>query len=83
MYQTNISAKENDDIDKAYIGMTSVNLKFRYYNHLQSFRNPTLRYQSSISRYNWNLIELGLTPAMNWKIIKTLSLTSSLNVINE
>ena len=32
IYQANISTKEND-IDKACIGMTSLNWKFRYYNH--------------------------------------------------
>ena len=42
VYQANISAKENDN-DKAYIGMASLNWKFRYYNHLQSLRNPILK----------------------------------------
>ena len=42
IYQANISTKENYTDNKSYIGMTSLNLKFRYYNHLQSFRNPTL-----------------------------------------
>ena len=41
--QTNISTKENNNNDKAYIGMTSLNWKFRYYNHLQPFKNPTLK----------------------------------------
>ena len=40
MYQANISTKEND---AAYIGMTRLNRKFRYYNHLQSYKNPTLK----------------------------------------
>ena len=43
IYQANISTKENDTNEKAYIGMTSLNWKFRYYNHLQSFKNPTLK----------------------------------------
>ena len=43
IYKANISTKEIDNNDKAYIGMTSLNWKFRYYNHLQSFRNPTLK----------------------------------------
>ena len=30
IYQTNISTKENDNNDKAYIGMTSLNWKYRY-----------------------------------------------------
>ena len=42
-YQSNISTKENHNIDKTYIVITSLNWKLRYYNHLQSFRNPTFR----------------------------------------
>ena len=44
--QAKISAKENGNNDKSYMGMTSLNSKFRFYNHQQSFRNPTLRNQS-------------------------------------
>ena len=51
--------------------MTSLKWKFRYYNHLQSFQNPTLKNQTGLSKYNGYLKELGLTPIMNWKIIKT------------
>ncbi len=68
-YQANISTTENDSNDKAYLGMTSLNWKCRYYNPLQSFRNPTLR----------NRIELGLTPVINWNIIKRSSSTNSLH----
>ena len=77
IYQANISANNNDNKDKAYIGMTS--LKFRYYNHLQSFRNPTLKNQTVLFMYYWDLKELGLSPIMNWKIIKRSSLTNSLH----
>ena len=45
IYQANISAKKNDNDDKAYIGMTSLKWKFKYYHHLQSFRNPSLKIQ--------------------------------------
>ena len=41
IYQADVASKENDTNDKAYIGITSLNWKFRYYNHLQSFKNPT------------------------------------------
>ena len=33
--KANISTKENDTNDKVYIGMTSLNWKFRYNNHLK------------------------------------------------
>ena len=51
LYQANISAKENDNIDKAYVGMTSLNWKFRFYNNLPLFRNQTLRNQTVLSKY--------------------------------
>ena len=43
IYQANISTKENVNNGNASIGMTSLKWKFKYYNHLQSFRNPTLK----------------------------------------
>ena len=79
MYQANVSAKENHNIDKAYIGMISLNGKFIYYNHVQSFRNPTLGNQTTLFKYYWDLKELGLTPVINWKIIKRSSSTISLH----
>ena len=48
--------------------MTGLNWKFRYYNHLQSFRNLKLKNQTALSGYYWDLIEIGLTPIINWKI---------------
>ena len=33
-----ISTKENDTYEKAHIDMTSLNWKFRYYNHIQPFK---------------------------------------------
>ena len=79
IYQANISNKENDNNNKASIGMTSLNWKFRYYNHFQSFKNPTLKYQTALSRYYWDLIERGLIPIINWEIIKRSSSTNSLH----
>ena len=61
IYQANISTTENDTNDKAYVGMTNLNWKFRYYNHLQSFKNPTSKNQTAPSRYYCDLIELRLT----------------------
>ena len=79
MYQANISTKENTTNDKAYRGMKSLNWKFRYHNPLQSFKNPTLKNQTTLSRYYWYLIELGLIPITYWKIIKRFSSTNSLH----
>ena len=35
------------------------NWKFSYYKDLQSFKNPTLKNQTALSKYNWDLKELG------------------------
>ena len=63
----------------AYIGMTSLNWKFRYYNNLRTFRNPTLRNRTALSRYYWDLKELRLTPVINWEIIKRSPSINSLH----
>ena len=41
--QANISTKEKDTNGKVYIGMTNLNWKFRYYNHLQSFKHLKIK----------------------------------------
>ena len=79
IYQTNISTKENDTNKKVYIGMARLNWKFRYNNHLQSFKNPTSKNQTVLSNFYWYLKELGLTPIINWKIIKRSSTINSLH----
>ena len=70
VYQANILAKEKHNINEVYIDMTSLNWKFRSYQHLLSFRNQTFRNQTALSKYYGDLKELGLTPVINWKIRK-------------
>ena len=79
LYQSNISTKETNTNGKAYIGITSLNWKFRYYNVHQSLKNPTLKNQTAQYKYYWYLKELGLTSIINWKIIKRFSSASSLH----
>ena len=62
-----------------YIGITSLNWKFQYYNHKQLFNNPLLRNQTAFSKYPWKLKDEGLTPIINWKVLKKSSSTSSLH----
>ena len=70
VYQANISPKEGNFNEKEYIGESSLKWKFRHYNHSQTFNNPLLRNQTAISKYYWELKDQGLTPIVNWKIIK-------------
>ena len=51
IYQANILTKATNTHEKAYIGITSLNGKFRYYNYPQSFKNPTLNNQTALSKY--------------------------------
>ena len=62
IYQSNNSTKETNTNEKTYICITSLNWKFTYYNHLQSFKNPISKNQTALSKYYWNLKEPGLTP---------------------
>ena len=55
VHQANILAKENHNIDKTYIGMTNLNWKFRYYSHLQTFKNPMLSKKTDLSKYYCDL----------------------------
>ena len=46
---TDTKVKQNS---KAYIRISLLNLKLRYYNHRQSFNNPLLKNQTFRSKYN-------------------------------
>ena len=51
IYQASSLTKENDNNEKAYLCMKSLNWKFKYHNHLQSFKNPTLKNHTGRSKY--------------------------------
>ena len=42
--------------------------KARYYNHIQSFKNPSKRNQTELSKLIWNLKDAGHSPAIKWSI---------------
>ena len=60
IYKATLSTKKNRN-EKTYIGITSLNWKFIFNNHLLSFRNPTLKHQNTLSKYYWYLKELGIS----------------------
>ena len=83
IYQANISTKEGSTNEKAYIDITALNWKYRFYNHIQSLKYPTLKNQTVLSIYYWSLKEIGLTPIIDWKIIKrSLSVNNVLGRCN-
>ena len=55
IHQANISTEENESNEKIYIGITNLNWKFRYNNHLQSFKNSACKDQTALSKYCWYL----------------------------
>ena len=71
VYQTNIFPKGNFN-EKAYIGVSLLKWKFKYYNHTQSFNNPLLRNQTAVSKYFWKLEDYWLTIIINWKLFKKI-----------
>ena len=54
---------------KSYIGCSETELKSRYYNYIQSFKNIKKRNATELSKTFWNAKESGLNPTINCKII--------------
>ena len=80
VYHACISPIEHKgDGERVYIGISVGNWKQRCYNHRHSFSNPKLRYQTTLSKYFWVLKDQGLSPQINWKIIRHSSTTNSFN----
>jgi len=53
----------------AYYGCCATDFKARYYNHTQSFKNPSKRFQTELSKLVCNLKDAGHTPAIKWSIL--------------
>ena len=68
VYQATIFPKENIKDKKIYIGILSVRWKVGYNNHI--FSHECLRNQTALSKHFWKLKNKGLTPKIQWKILK-------------
>ena len=53
---------------RRFIYLCIYNFKARYYNHIQSFKNPSKRNQTELSKLIWNLKDAGHSPAIKWSI---------------
>ena len=51
-----------------YYGCCETDFKARYYNHIQSFKNPSKRNQTELSKLIWNLKDTGHSPVIKWSI---------------
>ena len=70
VYQGIIYPKENVKDRKTYIGILLTKWKFRYYNHIFSFSHEHLKNQTALSQHFWSLKNKGLTPEIQWTILK-------------
>ena len=70
VYQGIIYPKENVKDRKSYIGISPTKLKFRYSNHKFSFSHEHLKNQAALSKHFWSLKNKGLTPGIQWSILK-------------
>ena len=70
MCQATIFPKENIKDEKTYIGISSVRWKLRYNNHIHLFSHKCLRNQTDLSKHFWKLKNMGLTPKIQWRVLK-------------
>ena len=65
-----IYPKENVKDRKTYIGISSTKWKSRYANHEFSFSYEQLKTQTALSKHLWSLKNKGLTPEIQWSLLK-------------
>ena len=70
VYQAIIYPKEDINDRKSYIGISSTNWKIRYGNHKFSFSHEHKKNQTALSKHYWGLKSKGLTPDIQWSILK-------------
>ena len=70
VYQGIIYLKENIKDKKTYIRISSTKWKIRYTNYKFSFFHEHLKHQTALSKHFWSLKNKGLTPEIQWSILK-------------
>ena len=73
VYQAIIYPKEDISDKKYYIDVSSTNFKIRYGNHKYSFSDEHQKNQTALSKHYWGLKNKGLTPDIQWSILKRSS----------
>ena len=77
VYQAIIYPKEDISDKKYYIGISSTNFRIRYGNHKYSFSHEHQKNQTALSKHYWGLKNKGLTPDIQWSILKRSSTPKS------
>ena len=70
IYQAIIYPKENITDEKTYIALTPTKWKERYSNHKFTFSHEHLKHHMALSKQFWCLKNKGLTPEIEWSILK-------------
>ena len=67
VYKASISTDSNDP-PKSYYGCCETEVKSRFYNHRQTFKNKQKRYNTELSKAFWEAIDNGRKPHVKWSI---------------
>ena len=70
VYQAIINLKEDINDKKYYIGVSSTNWKVRYGIRKFSFSHEHQKIKLALSKHYWGLENKGLTPDIQWSILK-------------
>ena len=70
VYQAILYPKGDINDRKSHIGISSTNWKVRYGNHKISFSHEHQKNQTALSKHYWGLKNKGLTPDIQWSILK-------------
>ena len=73
VYQAIINPQEDISDKKFYIGVSFTSWKIRYGNHKFSFSHEHQKNQTALSKHYWGLKDKGLTPDIQWSILKRSS----------
>ena len=69
-YKAIIYPKGNINDRKSYIAVSSTNWKISYGNHKFFFSHEHQKNQTALSKHYWGLKNKGLTPNIQWSILK-------------
>jgi hypothetical protein len=69
IYKAEVKVTNEPTNTKAYIGLTELTFKKRYYNHVQSFKKEAKKHSTELSRYVWQLKKKKKPHTISWSIV--------------
>ena len=67
IYKASVTTPNNTTME--YYGCCETDFKVRFYNHNQSFKNPSKRNQTELSKLVWSLKDANHNPVIKWSIV--------------